>query len=215
MKKFIKKIVGFRDDLTLPTKWWHRLFKIVFLFTILVTFCLATFASAELIPDNTTNNTVVTNLRDYTATSTAGNTIPEFLEIEGLLGCVDDDEFRYLSAHSLSSENICNADLVGNIDEVAEALHSMVGFMNTPIYDLKNALQTKFSNEQPGGNCLIQKDFGCDPGQIVKHRRNPIFYLEVVGLGLGITFFVGLSLLVIYYRGLIYIIFGGPKPNGF
>src|SRR5688572_25574703 len=80
-------LFGFRDDLDLDQRWWHRLAKVSFIVFALVATTVIVFLASDVTPDRG-NITVLTTLPDFTEKNGKGgvNTTPAFLASPGELG---------------------------------------------------------------------------------------------------------------------------------
>ena len=88
MRQTLQFAFGFRPDLALSQKWWHRLAQVAFTLSLLVGVIAAIAASTSENPGaNASNSRILTDVVAFTdANRGVKNTLPEFLALEGRLG---------------------------------------------------------------------------------------------------------------------------------
>lgn len=204
-------IFPFKDYKSLANKWWHRLFSVFFFLaeaTVLISLVILFF---EFLPENKFNITVKTNLEEFTRNSAQDiiNTIPLFVGLENRVGCLENNSVRSIYNYELEG-NACSSDLRGNIIEIATMLYS-----GNPEYSsvrkLQSDLITLLDNDMSKRYCFIRKDLECSSNEIISYERNIIFYLESLLISVIIIYILGLLFQIMYFKGLIYIIYGKAK----
>ncbi|MFA5355583.1 MAG: hypothetical protein WC302_02565 [Candidatus Paceibacterota bacterium] len=153
-------------------------------------------------------------MEDFTKDSPKStvNTIPSFIELEHRIGCLEnDDSIRRISLYELE-KNVCSSDLEGNLKEVADILY-LDNHEFGSVINLQNMLANMLDEDMGKRNCFIRTDFECNSGEIVSYERNIIFYLESFLIPIVIVYILGLVLQIIYFKALIYIIYGKLKNN--
>ncbi len=189
--------------------WWHRLLKVLFL---LATLTLAFFVFLLAYSDSpalTSGNTdVVLTLKNYTKNSkSSGNVVPEFIKTDGQLGCLNSDgSVSFVSSYELEKKVFCNAQLLSKAPAVAS-------FFNEEVSAMKDLLEKTGDSDSV---CLMRKSIECDTtAQIIKYKTNQKFVLHKVYYGLATAAWVTgvwvAIILLLYYKGAIYIVFGGHK----
>jgi hypothetical protein len=111
MKRLARILVGYRDDLHLASRWWHRLFKVLGTIGLIALggLTVPVLNSARQEPA-VSNVRILENLEEFTkkAKSEVSNTIPTFLELPGELGGIKDGKVIYIS-DDLLRKDFCSA----------------------------------------------------------------------------------------------------------
>lgn len=209
-----KIMFPFEGHRSLSNKWWHRLSVVLFFLisAISLIFLVTLFLSS--FPENKFNINIKYSLEDFTKDSPKStvNTIPSFIELEHRIGCLEnDDSIRRISLYELE-KNVCSSDLEGNLKEVADILY-LDNHEFGSVINLQNMLANMLDEDMGKRNCFIRTDFECNSGEIVSYERNIIFYLESFLIPIVIVYILGLVLQIIYFKALIYIIYGKLKNN--
>jgi hypothetical protein len=203
-------LFGFRRDLKLNNKWWHRLAQVIFTITLVIFFVLSTLSFQSLLPDKSWNTDVLFSIDDYATFSLEDNAVSAFMDSEGKLGCKGNEGIEYLSTYTLKKKAVCNTDLVENIDTVISELQKLDLMPDVSAATLRDPLLERI-DEIGANNCLIHTDVDCSAFDIVKYEYNHYRYLSIIVLGGLTSIILSLLLLNIYYRGFVYIIFGKKK----
>lgn len=66
MRSIPRLLVGYRDDLDLSARWWHRLSKVFFVLSSAVLFISVVFGAQQDGPTNQQTVVIIDNLSDYT-----------------------------------------------------------------------------------------------------------------------------------------------------
>ena len=186
------------------------MFKIIFIIVTLI-FFLISFAISYYEVNKKTYNTSYVGIIDYTkAHPELKNSIENFKKLQGELGCLDASSrnYKYISDYGFAKTGYCNANLLGNFDDAWQVISSSDS-ISEDNYLLKSKLKQTVTEENRV--CLIhESERGeCDYENIVKYTANYVFYLQVVlytliAGGIWIVFW-----LVLYYKGFLYIVYGG------
>ena len=208
MNELVRKTLGKREGLN--KKWWHRLIKVSFFFSLIIVFLYSLAISLSSTTPNTRNSTIINNLKDFTSSSdfSVVNTIPSFLEIKGELGCYNPDtsEIDYVNEYLLE-ESFCSYDIAYRADDAA----SFFNRNNPGANYTRDKLETILNKGTEKGNCLIKKDVDCQSRNIVKYSKASLFYTEAIFYSLIPVLIWGVLGLVFYYRLFLYIIFGNKE----
>ncbi len=196
----------------LNSKWWHRFFKVLFVVVIIATLGISYFVASSSIENTFENTDITITLTDYTKNHPElVNTVPSFLEKNGTLACKNDATrgYDYLSDFSLKNYAVCNNDITTNIDKVFTVLQSLDPAVKNTAKD--SILQSHIQNSKDSYCLGNKKYFSCGSTHVVKYIKNYIFYWEAVGYAVLTTIIVSLVLLLVYFKGFIYIIYGKKK----
>lgn len=210
MKIFPKFI---KINIDLESKWWHRVFVILF-FILMMLFLVFYFLLGGIpIPETSFNIDIKYNLREFTRTSSQDviNTIPAFNLLNYKIGCLKDNkEIDYVSNYNLK-KSACSSNLRGNIEQVAETLIANNPSITSTKEGMINYLNEKLDEDVETRYCFIHNDVGCNSDKIITYERNIIYSLESFIAFFASVYLFALILQVIYFRGLIYIIYGKKK----
>lgn len=209
------KLLNFKKSYAhLEDKWWHRMFKIVFIFTtvLFVVFVFAVVFSD--LPENNFNTSIDGNLREFTKNSSKNidNTIISFIE-QGKVGCLNNSKIEYLSSYDLKKDGICNADISGNIDKVSQIVLNSQSYKDLTREKVKDGLLKVLSEDKELRFCFIPNSVSCSSDNIVTYHKNIVFYAEVVLITLLFAILWYLLIMFVYYKGFIYIIYGKKKMD--
>lgn len=220
MKNPFSLLAEERKDI--QNKWWHRLAIVFYVLTLasifVLSFLMSLITEIFSVQKTTKNIGIIANLNQFTQTSssTIDNTIPFFLQKEGDLGCIKDNQtIVYLSSYTLENKSFCNADIKGNIDVAAEALSKIYSGTKNEAKSFISALLDEESKGDEKRYCFMSKDLNCNSYSTIKYKVNLYYYLALFGypllLATGIIFGLSLLLQLVYYKALIYIIYGKNK----
>lgn len=201
-----------RTDINLQEKWWHRFFVVLFNIFVIAFFLFSFLTMNVVIPEKTFNVDIKYNLREFTKNSSKdiADTVPAFNLLNYQVGCLENGKINSVPYYALN-ETICSSDLRGNIDKVAE-----IWLQKHPlIKDTKEQtiikITTVLDEDTETRYCFVSKDANCISDKIISYKRNLIFYLEMFLASLVSTYLVVLILRFIYFKVLIYIIYGKKK----
>jgi hypothetical protein len=215
-------LIGYRQDLDLPSRWWHRLLKVISVIGVLTTAAVTFFviSSAYYYP-RAEHVDVLMSLRDMTRTAPRdrANTISTFLGSQGELGALRNGEIVFVSEYSLA-KGVCSSDLAGNAEAVAQDLNKGVG--SDGLYSASGILSLidRETNLNPASEkryCIYDGDaVPFMSNEIVKYRWTWKASVQHYGwaalqtsIAMVIVTMIGLNL---YYRGLVYIVCG-PRQS--
>jgi len=211
MNTLINKYFGIREGL--DTKWWHRLLKVLFFFSLVLIFTVSLAISISTITPNKRNTIIINNLKDFTASSNYDivNTIPFFLKTDGEIGCYNSEtkKISYASEYFLQ-KSFCSFDIINRADDVVNLFNKENPGANYTRSDLFNKVLNKDTEKR---YCLINKDVDCLSKNIVKYRKTSLFYIEAMTYSLVVVSLLGLLLIFLYNRVFLYIIFGHKKKT--
>jgi len=210
-----RTLVGYREDLDLTARWWHRLLKVVYVVLVFSVAAIGTYAAFEAEPDRNISNVRVTgNLGDVLVNADARvpNVVPAFVLLPGELGLVEADGNIGYVFDSNMSDSWCTPGAVRHLRETTTFLKDhRIGFNGNETTVLKSIQDA--SSELDPRLCWIDpylRNAAVD--HIVKFQftRSALMGKRVevmawVGFGLLISTLVTCTF---YYRGLVYIICG-------
>lgn len=193
----------------LKTKWWHRLFIVAY--SLAVLFCLLTAGavSFEAIKPTKQNQTIVTDLSTFSANSDPSivDTVPLFLKQNNSVGCIDESgEIEWISTYALEDKSFCSADLNSYITEASKKI-----FGTQDLAKAEQVIKNRLAQDKQPRYCFIHNDVECNSKNIVIHRPNAIFSMQVALYSLLTTYLFSLLMQLAYYKGFIYIVYGKRK----
>ena len=216
-------VLGIRRDVDLTERWWHRLFKVLYLvsFTVIVSF--GTWLLWDGFDSSTPNRKhvrIVSDLSSFlgTADPRTANIVPSFMEQEGRLGILSDDGKRleYMSDYSMD-QTWCTPSALDHLNETAAFLNDRdFTKANTGMTVLASVQRTFKPDDKDTRLCWVAPSLkDTDLSQIVKYQFTSRGYLGALwdhyfGFVVGVVIAHTL-LLNLYYRGLVYIIVGKRK----
>jgi len=218
MLRVVRVLLGYRDDLNLQSRWWHRLLAVLFALGSLAVGALTVI----VVNGNWTTGAavgdirIVDNLRAFTkkADPKIVNTVPEFLRLPGRLGGIKNGRVEELVTFSVAT-SVCSADLFSNATEVSTTLNSQLP--NEPVTAsefaafLKSELNSLKSGEEKR-YCMLSNDVGFSSDNVVKFEMQPWGkgkrWAGIASSAVVFDALLALVVLNLYYRGLVYIICG-------
>lgn len=214
-----KMLLGYRDDLDLASRWWHRLMKVVGIIAVILVggFVFVLLSSSPYYPKESEIERIV-SLREMTqkAPSDLVNTIPVFLGIEGELGALKDGRINFVSEYSLG-KGVCSADLAANADAVAAELNeAAIPGGNYSAHDIRSMMERDAKELKPGEDkryCIYDGEaVPFMSSEIIKYKRTWKATARQYGSASiwTLAWMAAFSLIALnlYYRGVIYIAFG-------
>jgi hypothetical protein len=206
-------LFGFRDDIDLNQRWWHRLFKVLFLLAIGAVGVMLTMVSLEMSP-NTGNIEALKTLPDFTKerASADTNAAPEFVNLPGELGQILEDGGVYYIGREQVEQMQCSRENAEWKDvPVAQTREAPDDFIpdSRPIPDHVDA-------PAEGGLCVVPASAHMlsdikSSDVIVKFGFRTSAKLYEASKALGITAALAFVAMNFYYRGLVYIICGPQR----
>jgi hypothetical protein len=217
-------LFGYRDDLDLAGRWWHRLITVVFACGMLIVAAMAVlaFLNRPYFPRKA-DITPIIALRQMTkqAPADVSNTIPDFLKIDGDLGALKDGRLHPVNEAALLN-GICSSNLRQHLDELAQALNRVPPVSTDITAAIAGEFLTKSDSDlKPGDErryCWYDADaVPFMSSDILKYRRTWKAYARqysIIALKTGGTLATLAWLLsTFYYRGVVYIVCGGRKQT--
>lgn len=198
----------------LTEKWWHRFFTVAYAVAICGFLIAAIFISFEGVGEKAFNTTIKNNLRDFSKNSnkSIANTVPLFLEQGGKIGCFENNKISYVSSYNLENDTFCSADISAHLDEAAGKI---VGDGSLTLEKRKELLSGALLKDTEKRYCFINKEsIDCLSANIVSYDRNFMYYLQAIIYSLISTFLFSLFLQILYFNGLIYIVYGKKSKAG-
>lgn len=204
------------DRAVLQEKWWHRLCVVIFVVCLSFFLVISTYLTSEFTTERSI--TIKDDLRNFSTNSDKSipNTIPFFLKLGGKLGCLEDrGEVMALSSYDLEKTSYCSADLFGHAEGLTKAMQDEEERIkkSRPMEGLKKDIYYMMLNIDET-YCFISEDVGCESANIIMYHINVFYYMKIVFYPLVATYIFSLFLQFVYFKGLIYIIYGRHvKPN--
>jgi hypothetical protein len=221
----------FRSSLELNKHWWHRLIKVIFISL----FCLTTLAiyffgitspeSSYLVKHNVSiKNTLYTFSENYVGKDNE-NTIPKFFEQKDNFGLLIGNKINYISEYQLG-KSVCYKTPEKYLDGISAIIYS--GFLSTLNYQEQQT--TSLEKFTPKIKEIFNKDtnrkcffFGTNDYdgmlkktdnlsiKIINYKPNILYYIEFIIIASLITFISFVIYALIYYRGILYVVYGNKK----
>ena len=224
MGGFFSSLFGIRHDIDLSQRWWHRLFKVLYVVFLLLVVGIFWLAWSTTQPEANSSNVVVKDaLSLYLASAdkSVPNILPGFLAQPGRVGALERggrDKIEYVSEYYLE-HSWCTADAPRFADQIAKHLNerSFGAEHNTAGSVLAGIKQAQTSPDQTGF-CWFDsgiRQYGID--QIIKYefteRARFSAKAEAFAKAALIMFLINLVLLNLYYRGFVYVVVGPRKKS--
>lgn len=194
----------------LEKNWWHRLFIVIYLLVISIFFLLSFVIVSENISEKVYNTTVKDNLRNFSKNSEKDitNTVPIFLKYGAKVGCLENDKITQISNYFLDENSFCSPDIPNRIDDASKKLSKNASLS---IEDTKVALLSVVAKDTEVRYCFLNKNLNCSSDKIVSYNKSFIYYLEILLYPLLLTYLTSLLVQILYFKGLMYVIFGKIK----
>lgn len=230
MKKILKKIFNwiFGKDVELSKHWWHRFIKISFL-SLFLLITLGSFIAIISDPDRellrkhniTVKNTLNQFTKDYNGLDYE-NTVPIFFKQEDNFGLLINNKVEYISEYSLGGESFCLKTPEKYLDGISKLLYNRIpkdtgkSFSAEQTLEWFTELTRKNFNEDTSRKCYLSisdEDLKntATSLKIINYKPNVFFYLEMSLMVLIIAFFVFVIFALIYYKLMMYIVYGNKK----
>jgi hypothetical protein len=212
----LRILIGLRDDIDLPSRWWHRLTKVVFVLGVILGWGFLTLVVHRQPTLNASNTVVLQTLREYMeANRQMPNAMPGFVAQPGRVGVRTSDgrlEERFL----LETQIFCSWDLLDHAEEEARFLsvNHPGQFSNVTVTQVKQWMEEAKADINPG-SCM-------DPADVIPNTVDSlsasIVRFEVTGTAKAMSWVrafgeVGIYvapllvvLMNVYYRGIVYVI---------
>jgi hypothetical protein len=210
-------LFGFREDIDLDQRWWHRLAKVAGTLSLIAVFLWFVSIDADL-PQGPGNIRIVESLRDYTiAHPEDGDAVAGFAKKYGTKSGKreSDGSVSYLF---FETDMYCAAKPYEHLGSLREYLRPEDNTRPTDEDALAVLTRLDVKREDPDGyTCLLidnRKDMP-GPGDIVgwEHtlRANVIGNAEKYGIMFLIDAGLVFVVLNLYYRGFVFIVCGPRK----
>ena len=241
----MKKIAGifkryiFREDLDLQSKWWHRLFKILFLLSILIIFAIV--FSSDLSFDNGIKYKEVGSLSERIT--------PEIKSLSNLLApneSFGDSEYSPIlnsetsTLHFILRDTYCSTELSDSVEKIKNERDIEAFYLRDdngkrfPVsfdtftrgimdFDIKCVMVDAFTKYSPDGKengklyfLEVRKDYQ-DDYSIYKESPLDTFLNAAFNLSVNIVLIfsvivgIPIVIMIIYYKVFIYIVYGRAK----
>jgi len=209
--------LGYRYDIDLAERWWHRLFKVLYitLFGLVLTFLA--FLAYEADPERRLGDVEITGRLDEflaRADPAVPNVIPAFMLLPGDTALLRaNGDLDYLFSYNLE-KSWCTPDAIRHVEATAEHLTERSLGRRVPTSDVLASIK-KVSQESAPRLCWFDSGISeSNLAEVVKFR-----FTQTAAWQAKATFFVkaiGYSLLAhfilanVYYRGVVYVI-AGPR----
>ena len=197
----------------LSKKRWYRFSIVSFWVCIIAAFCFICYMVSSVVVEQPGFNVDIRyNLRDFTKATSSDivNTVPAF--VDGYrVGCKVEKRVKPLS-DSVINKTVCNSDLANRLDVVsATFLKVNPSAITTDKKAIAAAMAKTISEDKETRYCFVNQGANCMSYNIVAYERNIFFYVEVFLISVIVTYIIAVILHVIYFNGLIYILYGGEK----
>lgn len=205
MKNFLFPFIS--NYLFLTEKWWHRFFVVIYVILMIIVLLISALIFSSVVDENQHNITIKNNLREFSKNSekTIANTIPLFLNQADKIACFESSKISYLSRYDLETKSICSSDIESNADKIAQ---SYLKDHTASVDEKKKLILDILAKDSEKRYCFIHNDMKCASDKIISYNRNPLFYLQVFAYSLIVACLFSYILQILYYKGLIYIIYG-------
>jgi hypothetical protein len=219
MMKHVKKafLLLSEEREVLNDKWWHRLFIVLFNLCVVFFFIICNFTATLLITEYSFNINTKNSLRSFSENSDKSvvNTTYYFLEQGDKFGCIEEDgRIIPLSIYTIRNEALCSSDISVNIEEVAKEVSDKWKdrMQKYSIQEIKGFITEVLNEDKEKRYCFIGKNLDCSSDNIIYYKRSYVYYLQIAAYSLVSTYFFSLFLQFVYFKGLIYVIYGRKKP---
>lgn len=210
MPKLMRIAVGYRDDLQLSSRWWHRLFVVAMTLESLAGFLVAFLLFRQPAPIRS-NIVILANLRDYNRSHPDElNTFESFGRLDGKDGILWDDkpEITHKYFPLFTRDVYCNANFQRHIPALTKWLREHSS--NKDISE--DTVKTLVGDKEPDFCAMDSPNDWPNTTNIVKYdftfRALLVTALKAFSIGLVFVAASNFLLANLYYRGVIYIVFG-------
>ncbi len=217
-------ILGIRRDLNLTERWWHRLFKVLYLslLTLVIAFMgFLLWEGRDDLPAKSNQVEVVASLGDLLreADASVENVVPLFMEKEGATGYYETDSRKIDKVWDYDlNDSFCSPD-------AARHVYALSSFLNrrqySTAYTPEIMMQTIMKDRKPSDSlrlCWLDDSLqGKNLNNIIKYEFTTLGYWRAVLSYLTPyvfwTLVVHTIVLNFYYRGMVYVIVGKRKKS--
>jgi hypothetical protein len=219
----LRVLIGLRDDLDLPSRWWHRLTKVMFVLAVVLGWGFLTVVAHRQPMLDASNTVVLQTLREYMeANKQIPNALPSSVAQPGRVG-VRTSDGKLEERLFLETQIFCSWDLLAHPEEEARFLsvNHPGEFSNVTVPQVKQWMK-EAQAEINAGSCM-------DPADVIPNNVDSlsasIVRFEITGtaeamswvrafgeVGMYVAPFL-LVLMNVYYRGIVYVICGPRKRS--
>lgn len=209
--------LGYRYDIDLTERWWHRLFKVLYFVVFGLVLTFLAFLAFEADPERQLENVEITGYLDEflaRADPSVPNVVPAFMVLPGDTALLRaNGDLAYLSSYSLG-RSWCTPDAIRHVEATAEHLTERSYGRRVPASDVLASIKN-VSQESAPRLCWFDSGMsGSNLAEIVKFRftqtavwrARATFFFKAIGYALLAHFIVA----NFYYRGVVYVI-AGPR----
>ena len=220
------RLVGEREDLDLPSRWWHRLIRVVYTLALLLVLVVGAVVAWETSPKPLRANVVVldTLAGAFQRSGPTQNAASLLIAGPGELGLLKADETIDYVPEVFFGQSFCSAQPLQATKEIADF------FSNRNRYS-----KSTISGTTPGMVAQSIRDGGLEQGacwfsdylendvkdapsaNILKFTFSPSARVEAKASMflrfVGWTFVVHVVLAAVYYRGFVYIVCGPRRKS--
>ena len=213
-----RAIIGYREDLQLQSRWWHRLFTVLFVLLMLMV-GLASLCFVLDTPPTIDNCQILISLRVFTKRYGSGktNVIPAFIAADGKTGqfgnggtwvsWVDEDALKRADCNIANSLPRKGEVLKFSPEELAPGDLEVIA--QTLPNEARGDLNSSYCTV-PVPSSLTERQ---SADQIVKYRIRPFVYMRNLAVACLAVVACAFVLSTLYYRGFIYVVCGSRhKP---
>jgi hypothetical protein len=209
--------LGYRTDIDLSERWWHRLFKVLYftLFGLVLTFLA--FLAYEADPERRLGNVEITGRLDdilNRADPSVPNVIPAFMLLPGDTALLrPNGDLDYLFWYNVE-KSWCTPDAIRHVEATAEHLTERSFGRQVSTSDVLAGIR-KVTQESAPRLCWFDSGMSeSNLAEVVKFQftqtaawqAKATFFLKAIGYSLLAHFILA----NIYYRGVVYVI-AGPR----
>lgn len=234
MKK-INWAIFFRKDLNLQDKWWHRLLSIIFIlsFILFISFNIVDFSTHDIFRGGQVNQwKKVSSLSDRITSDI--KPISALLKTSEKIGdnnrtyVLNDEPDEYYRI--ILNDVYCSTELVDDYKEIESSRN--IG----ELYIMENNYRKKITSEvfsnyirQNEIKCLIVDAYSSPNNKSLSFlqpdrsyqdnwtfyqkstTKTLLYFLEMIPIVLGISLIIFLGIIIIYYKVVLYVIFGNKR----
>lgn len=215
--RLLKALSGYRDDLALEARWWHRAINVLIALILLAVFATVLMVSRVKPRVGTDEMLVVENLSAFIEKNpTAKDALGPFERLGETAKLNDDGTLSQLWLSPF--EIFCSGDLRQSGEELAKFLRSADPenhLRATP----ESAMKWLENAGGPGaGNCVelnaanyppLEKIVAAQPAAAAVAKR----WAWAVAIAAGVTLTLAMLVFNAYHRVLLYVVFGRRKSN--
>jgi hypothetical protein len=208
--KLAQSLFGFRNDLQLDTRWWHRLAKVSFILGMLVLLVLTISVAATRRPILERKNIVPgENLMDFTLRQPPEVNAVDVFDQQPVVFLIGDNDLEW--TWDIGRNIVCSS----NTEHYLKALEPLT----LEDMQVKEVMQNdrytvlELDATRPTATCLVRQGYKYkNVFKLVHYEVRSSAYIwiwveNVFGILLVVSS-IALLALNLYYRGLLYIIYG-------